>query len=75
MMMRKEVKFIAFRVWSRPEELNGTRLSVDVDDKISCRDEILSRNRYAQMYTVYLSKRGLRDKYPVNSLRIDMTNH
>ena len=24
---------------------------------------------------MYLSKRGLRDKYPVNSLRIDMTNY
>ena len=48
-MKRKEAKFIAFRVWTRPEELNGTRLSVDVDEKISCTDEILSRNRYAQM--------------------------
>ena len=59
MMKRKEAKFIAD------------------DEKISCRDEIeiLSRNRYAQMSTVYLSKRGLRDKYPVNSLRIDMTNY
>ena len=49
MMKRKEAKFIAFRVLIRPEELNGTRLSVEVDEKISCRDESLSRNRYAQM--------------------------
>ena len=50
--------------------------------RISCREENLLRNRYAQMskkknssYTVYLSKRGLRDKYTVNNLRIDMTNY
>ena len=29
----KEAKFIAFRVLTRPEEVNGTRLIVDVDEK------------------------------------------
>ena len=48
-MKRKEAKFIAFRVWTRPEEVNGTRLSVEVEEKISCRDEILLGNPYAQM--------------------------
>ena len=54
-MKRKEAKFIiAFRVGIRPEEVNGTRLSVDGDEKISCRDEILSRNRYAQMSIIII---------------------